>query len=87
MTSFTHAGIYSIFGKCTKLYVSKELFAPIMIVYIILQLHKHSISIGSQNFTFSDRVKKQKDENFPMHILTIIGKANPKWSLFSELVT
>ena len=54
MTIFIHAGRYICFSEnvhikflikfCIKLYVSEQLFAPIMIVYI-LRLHKHNISI------------------------------------------
>ena len=43
---YTRRYIIFDFWKMYKVvYVSEQLFAPIMIVYIILQLHKHSISI------------------------------------------
>ena len=68
-----------------KLYVSEQLFAPIM---IILQLHKHSISIWSQNCTFPGRVKKTEKWKFPhAHLIYWSMKFYPKWSFFSERVT
>ena len=37
--------VHTLIKFSIKLYVSEQLFAPIMMVYILLQLHKHSMSI------------------------------------------